>query len=153
MDGSMYWRGPGKESGELGDAPWWTSGAFPLKFGAGDLKVKDFKFLGYTLKDQGPEFHFQAGTQEVFQSVSSSGKGVAMKFRLPEVHSDVQVLTDSAAQWKCPDGVPSKAGFRIPESKAKEFTLIVQPKDLRSVDAGKTESRSGAQPASPLSNP
>ncbi|NBV87894.1 MAG: hypothetical protein EBS01_16845, partial [Verrucomicrobia bacterium] len=107
MDGSMYWRGPGKESGELGDAPWWTSGAFPLKFGAGDLKVKDFKFLGYTLKDQGPEFHFQAGTQEVFQSVSSSGKGVAMKFRLPEVHSDVQVLTDSAAQWKCPDGVPS----------------------------------------------
>ncbi|MEI6871630.1 MAG: plastocyanin/azurin family copper-binding protein [Verrucomicrobiota bacterium] len=153
MDGSMYWRGSGKESGELGDVPWWTSGAFPLKFGAEEIKSKDFKFLGYTLKEQGPEFHFQVGKQEVFESVVPSGKGVELKFRLPEIHSEVQVRTDSEALWTCPQGVASKSGFRIPAAKAREFSVELQPKDVRPVAAEKSESRSGAQTASPLSNP
>jgi hypothetical protein len=146
MDGSQYWRGSGKELAELGDAPWWTSEAFPLRFKDRELKSADFKFLGYSLKGEFPEFHFKVGSQEVFESVQPSGNGILLKFRLPGIGSNVVVRVDSSAVWACPEGVVTKGGFRIPAAKASEFSVLIQPKDAPATAASKTSAPSSSNP-------
>jgi|GEM_PF-1386602 len=153
MDGSQYWRGSGKELAELGDAPWWTSEAFPLRFKDRELKAADFKFLGYSLKGEFPEFHFKVGPQEVFESVQPSGNGILLKFRLPGISSNVVVRMDSSAYWSCPEGVVVKGGFRIPAAKAGEFSVLIQPKEAFETAVSKTSAPSASRPAPSSSNP
>lgn len=153
MDGSQYWRGSGKELAELGDAPWWTSEAFPLRFKDRELKSGDFKFLGYSVKGEFPEFHFKVGPQEVFESVQPSGNGIVLKFRLPGIASNVAVRPDASAQWTCPEGVVTKGGFRVPAAKAGEFSVLIEPKAASATAATKTDSPSASRPAPSSSNP
>jgi len=146
MDGSQYWRGSGKELAELGDAPWWIAEAFPLRFKDRELKAADFKFLGYSLKGEFPEFHFKVGPQEVYESVQPSGNGILLKFRLPGIGSNVGVRVDSSAVWACPEGVVTKGGFRIPAAKAPEFSVLILPKDAPATAASKTSAPSSSNP-------
>ena len=153
MDGSQHWRGSGKELAELGDVPWWTSGAFPLKFGDRESSSLDFKFLGYSMKGEFPEFHFKVGAQEVFECVQPSGSGILLKFRLPGINSSVGVRSDSSAQWACPDGVATKSGFRISAAKAAEFSVLIQPKDASAPAASKASAPSASRPVPSSSKP
>jgi len=130
LDGTKHWRGSGKDLGEMGDQAWWRSTASLLRFGGGkeDPSIET-KFLGYTLNDGLPEFHYRIGKQEVFQTVIPSGKGVEMRFRLPQVKSKVSVAPDGEGLWKCPDGVERKGVFEVPSGKAKGFSVFLERKD------------------------
>ncbi len=128
LDGSRYWRGNGKENGELGDVPWWTSTKFPLSFGDKGAE-KEPKFLGYALHDGVPEFQYRIGKHEVFQSVKSSGAGLELHFRVEGAKGKVTFLTDSTALWKCPEGVQRKDGFEVTLGKTPEFSVFLEQKD------------------------
>jgi len=130
LDGSKHWRGSGKDLGELGDLAWWSSDASLLRFGGGkeDSSVER-KFLGYTIAEGLPEFHYRVGKQEVFQTVLVSGSGIEMRFRLPQVKSKATIATDGGGLWKCSAGVDRKGMFEIPAAKAKQFSVFLEQKD------------------------
>jgi azurin len=153
MDGSQYWRGPGKELGELGDSPWWRPNAFPIKFGKKNIANTDLKFLGYTVSPEGPEFHFQAGKQDIFEKVVSDADGILLKFRLPGVKESVVVLTDSEANWQSQEGTTSKNGIAIPAKKAAAFQVAVRPKTPPASAAVTPLPASETQPSPALSTP
>jgi glucose/arabinose dehydrogenase len=133
LDGSAHWRGNGKDLGELGDAPWWTSKAFPLLLpelqqGASGEKAVP-QFLGYRLEAGIPEFHYKLGTQDVFQSVRASEKGLEMRFRLPGRQSSLGFLIEKTEEelWSCPVGKKRRGGgFEIPASKGAEFSVFLK---------------------------
>lgn len=133
LDGSGYWRGSGKELGELGDAPWWTSKSFPLVFpeskGGKATAAPEPKFLGYQLDGGVPEFHYRVGEQEVFQKVQVGEKGLEMRFRLPGRKAAVGFMAEGETGWSCPSGTKRKGGgFDIPAAKAVEFSVFLKSK-------------------------
>jgi hypothetical protein len=133
LDGSGHWRGNGKELGELGDTPWWTSKGFPLVFpefkGGKSGAAPEPKFLGYRLQGGVPEFHYRVGSQEVFQSVQVGEKGLEMHFRLPGRTASVGFLTEEEAGWSCASGTKREGGgFDIAAAKAVEFSVLLKVK-------------------------
>ncbi len=142
VDGTRQWRGSGKDMSELGDEPWWVSQSFPLRFGGGkESENPDVKFLGYTLKDGLPEFHYRVGKQEVFELIRPADKGVEMCFRLPNARRKVTFVSDAQGRWKSPQAVEKKGVLEVPAEKAKEFSIFLEPKDA-------PPSASNAAPAS-----
>jgi glucose/arabinose dehydrogenase/plastocyanin len=137
LDGSAHWRGNGKELAELGDAPWWTSSAFPLVLTesrqGGPVEAAEPKFLGYSLEAGNPEFHFKLGGQEVFQTVQAVNGALELRFRLPGRKASVGFVFEQGEEslWSCPSGTKRKGGgFDIPASKAQEFSVFLKGKDI-----------------------
>lgn len=129
MDGTRYWRSSGKEAGDLGDTPWWVSKTPPLRIGSSEKsKPEQTQFMGYTLQDGLPEFHYKVGKQDVYQLLRPAGRGVEMHFRLPGVKSKVKFLTELDAVWKCTDGVQKEGYIEVPSSKAAEFSVFLEAK-------------------------
>lgn len=130
VDGTRQWRGSGKDMSELGDEPWWVSQSFPLRFGGGkESENPEVKFLGYTLKEGLPEFHYRVGKHEVFELIRPAGKGVEICFRLPDARRKVTFVPDDRALWKSPQAAEKKGVLEIPADKAKAFSVFLEPKD------------------------
>jgi uncharacterized cupredoxin-like copper-binding protein len=121
LDASAHWRGSGNAVAELGDLPWWRASGFPLKVG----EQKGVKFLGYTLSDGIPEFHFRLGSQEVFERITSENEDVVVRFRLPGVSEPVR-FTDGKGSWSSSVGSFAKGVLEVPVASAKEFTVVLK---------------------------
>jgi glucose/arabinose dehydrogenase/uncharacterized cupredoxin-like copper-binding protein len=133
LDGAAHWRGNGKDLGEPGDTPWWTSKSFPLVLSggkkAGASEVPEPKFLGYRLQKGVPEFHFKLGDQEVFQTVQTGEKGFEMRFRLPGLKGSVGFLVQKEEEslWSSPGASKRKGGgFEFSGAKAAEFSVFLK---------------------------
>ena len=74
LDAGAHWKGSGKEMPVIPGSPWWTAkeGSNLLHAGGSSAPVK---FLGYTMKDGLPEFHYRRGDAEVFERVTPDKDG------------------------------------------------------------------------------
>jgi len=128
LDGTRHWRGSGKDMGEVGDLAWWTASTRLIRIGGGKSDENaEVKFLGYSLIEGLPEFHYRLGRQEVFETVKPAGKGVEVHYRLPQIKSKVTVVQDSGVVLKCPDAQDRKGQLEVPASKSKEFSVFIEP--------------------------
>lgn len=133
LDGTRHWRGSGKDRAELGDAAWWSPSTPLIRFGSGKSDMNpEAQFLGYTLKDGLPEFHFKVGKQEVFQLVKAAGNVLEVRFRLPQVKTKVLVVKDLSVVVKCQEAVERKGQMEVPADKAKEFSVFLEQKEAPS---------------------
>jgi azurin len=81
IDAGEHWRGKGAELARLPAEPWWRAADFPLRLGMADGAPPEVRFLGYRLGADGPEFHYRADGVEVFEQITPSGDGLAVRFR------------------------------------------------------------------------
>ena len=126
FDGTQYWQGNGRDLGELGGDPWWVSSEFPLKIEGSDLTR--VKFMGYSLVDGIPEFHYRAGEHEIFESVVAAVDGVEIRLRIPTASGAVAYHLESGPyKWRSPQGGRVGQQILVPASAAKRFSIFVQP--------------------------
>lgn len=150
LDAGAHWRGNGAAMAELGDVPWWTGETSPLRFNGEKVASGKARFLGYTLQEGIPEFHYRVDKQEIFQRVTAEGKGLQIAFRLPGNVRKVGVgigtgnvsVSGSAGELK--DGV-----WEVSGDKAAEFWVRIESKAGSS--GGGVHGHSANPPAAPSS--
>lgn len=153
LDAGAHWRGNGNALAELGDSPWWRADGFPIRLGdgkAGDSKggvgkggVQKVKFLGYKLLDGVPEFRYEVGKQEVFETVTSHENGLVFHFRLPGVDQKVAFVGGSGGgKWVGVGGEFVNGVLELPADKASEFSVRIEASDVNA--GGEKKSPTGA---------
>ena len=131
LDAAPYWRGNGSAVADLGDAPWWTGEVFPLLLSGGKVTAAKAKFLGYTLIEGIPEFHFRVGKQDVFERVTAFDKGLDLHFRLPGMDQKVSFVGGTGAfTWSSTVGEFRNGTLEVSPDKSREFQVRLESNAL-----------------------
>jgi cytochrome c551/c552 len=120
IDGYPYWKGNGSSLATLVGQVRYTEAESP--FGA-DKKVK---FLGYTMKQDRPTFHYQVGEMRVSESFSAAadGKGIVRKISLDPTPASDLVLHFPA---------PQNGTIKTESGQWREGKLTVRPEQASSI--------------------
>jgi hypothetical protein len=137
VDAAEHWAGNGNVLAKLPTEPWWRAPKhdFPLSFGPADSAAPAVKFLGYRTTPAGPEFHYSAGGDEVFEQIlpRRDGPGLALHYRIPQAAGPVayRAGADAAAQWSSPSGPIVGGALRLSAEQARDFTLLLTSEACR----------------------
>ncbi|MEO8350763.1 MAG: hypothetical protein ABI680_03475 [Chthoniobacteraceae bacterium] len=133
VDASAHWSGNGRDLAKLPTAPWWSAGRdeFPFRFGAANAPVPAVKFLGYRVENGLPEFHYRAGEQEVFESITETedGLGIIIQRRLPGLGKTLYCLrhSDDSAEWQSSIGTWKNGALEVSPEQAANVTMTLKP--------------------------
>ena len=131
IDATENWAGNGSSLAALSATPWWQApkGEFPLRFGAAMAERPAVKFLGYGMTATGPEFHYRAGDQEIFEQVlpRPGAPGLTVRIRIPGARGPVfyRAASDVVVQWTSSAGSWDGAVLTLTPAQAADFTLTL----------------------------
>jgi azurin len=129
INANDHWTSKGQPTAAIPAPPWWRAVA-----GQG-LRLKQNpdatrKFLGYRTQADGPEFHYQVGDLEVFESVATtSNNRIQLSFRIPQSNRDIvfPIPANQRDCWVSSAGTWQDGQLVIAAGDAREFTLQLIP--------------------------
>src|SRR5262249_49794204 len=138
IDGTIHWGSQGTRLARFDSTPWWRAprGEFPLRFESPDSPAPPTHFLGYRTTSVGPEFHYRAGTAEVFERITSrrDGPGIVVHLRIVGAGGSVfyRVASDSSVRWSSSVGTWRADTLALTPAQAADFSVTLAPASKKS---------------------
>jgi azurin len=133
IDAAVHWASQGTKLARFDSTPWWRApkGEFPLRFETSDSPAPTTQFLGYRTTPVGPEFHYRAGTAEVFERITArrAGSGIDVHMRIVGATGPVfyRAGSDSTVRWTSSTGTWSGDTLALTRVQAADFTVSLVP--------------------------
>ncbi len=126
------WQGKGDTFGKPGGPVFFREKtAYPLQIGKTTNKPA-IEFIGYTLIDRYPEFHYQVNGVDVYELIKpgKEGNGLVRTFRMPDVKSTVWFVThpEDSVVYTSSDGKWVDNRLKLTPKQARAFTIYMVKK-------------------------
>ena len=129
IDASAHWLGNGREPASVPKEPWWSAekGKFPFKIADAGASPA-VKFLGYKIAAGLPEFHYEVGGAEVFETITPApgDTGLVLHYRIPKLAHPLEFsLAPANAKLASSAGAFDSGNLRLTPAQAADFTVTL----------------------------